>query len=271
VENAVAAFDIGGTNNANVVGEMAWTNSLTGSNGTFAAVSPWSVPGVDLGTGVNDITVRATNDAGTVATDAVRVFRKPAAWPTRDYVVVDTAQTNCYDDGAVFARPGPGSRPGPKPGSGPKPGLPISIPAFDSGSSGNSSGSNSGNNSDSSSEDSEDKEDGMKYRKELAMAILSMAATGAKPDKAAVDKLVATLVKLSRDGHISDSDMGTFKHYLKKTLRSANISYAEIRDLEKLVEKSAREANLTDDQRKALVSRMSAVARSVQAKQINMR
>lgn len=99
------------------------------------------------------------------------------------------------------------------------------------------------------------------------MTILGMVATGEKPDTEAVEKLVDVQADLSRDGSLSKHAIGTLRHYLRRTLRSANISREEIRQLETLVEQSAQETGLNEKQRKALVSRMPAVARSVQAKQ----
>ena len=71
----VTTYDIGGTNNTAVVGTMTWTNSLTGSNGTIAASSSWSLTGIDLDLGENVITVTGTNGSGTVASDTVTVTR----------------------------------------------------------------------------------------------------------------------------------------------------------------------------------------------------
>lgn len=107
----------------------------------------------------------------------------------------------------------------------------------------------------------------MKYRKELLMAIMALAATGEKPDKKVAMDLVKTLADLSRDGNISQREVDTLKHHLKKALKSAKVSNQEIQQLEKLTEQAASEAGLDAEKKKALVSRMSAVARSVQAKQ----
>lgn len=55
-----ASFSISGTNNAAVVGNLAWSNVLTGASGTFAASSSWSVV-VSLATGTNLIRVTGNN------------------------------------------------------------------------------------------------------------------------------------------------------------------------------------------------------------------
>jgi len=54
------SFSISGTNNAAVVGNLTWSNVLTGASGTFAASSSWSVA-VSLATGTNLIRVTGNN------------------------------------------------------------------------------------------------------------------------------------------------------------------------------------------------------------------
>lgn len=71
----VATYTIGGTNAPSLVGKLAWTNGANGSNGTLAAVSPWTIPSVPLAWGANVIVVRGTNAAGVVSDDAVQIFR----------------------------------------------------------------------------------------------------------------------------------------------------------------------------------------------------
>ena len=71
----VTACAIGGTNNAQVVGTMVWSNAANAANGTLAAGNPWSVPVVPLSVGENTITVRCTNGLGVVASDNVTITR----------------------------------------------------------------------------------------------------------------------------------------------------------------------------------------------------
>ncbi len=75
VWDSVAAYTIGGTNNPWVTGTMWWTNTLSGSHGTRAAASPWTVTNIALAFGVNTITVSGTNYAGVVASDSVTITR----------------------------------------------------------------------------------------------------------------------------------------------------------------------------------------------------
>jgi len=76
VFNAVATTSIGGTNNANVVGTMVWTNEFTGADGTLSPGSPdWVVNGIGLDVGVNVITVTGTNASGVAHSDSVTITR----------------------------------------------------------------------------------------------------------------------------------------------------------------------------------------------------
>ncbi len=49
---------------------LAWSNSLTGASGLAAIANAWSIPGIGLGVGTNEITVSATNLSATVVTNA---------------------------------------------------------------------------------------------------------------------------------------------------------------------------------------------------------
>ncbi|MEI8242155.1 MAG: delta-60 repeat domain-containing protein [bacterium] len=75
VDHLVAAWAIGGTNNAHVVGAMRWTNGLSGGSGTFPAASPWLAAGIRLNEGANPITVTGTNLLGMAAADTVTIIR----------------------------------------------------------------------------------------------------------------------------------------------------------------------------------------------------
>ena len=79
VANAYSAFDIQGIANTNVIGQIQWTNDLTGGAGAVAAATSWSVPAVSLAVGVNTITVTGTNGIGAAVTDSVVIQREAAA------------------------------------------------------------------------------------------------------------------------------------------------------------------------------------------------
>jgi hypothetical protein len=70
------SYDIAGTANANTVGELAWTNSLTGASGTIPVAANWTIPNIALGQGVNNITVSGTNSTGSSAQDTVAITRQ---------------------------------------------------------------------------------------------------------------------------------------------------------------------------------------------------
>lgn len=61
--------------NTNAVGQLAWTNALTGDSGLLVASTNWMIPDVYLGVGTNVITVRATNQAGVVSTSQAILCR----------------------------------------------------------------------------------------------------------------------------------------------------------------------------------------------------
>ncbi len=71
----VATYTLSGTNAPGIVGMMKWTNSATGSNGTLAAVSSWSIANMSLAWGTNAIMVSGTNASGAVSDDSVQIFR----------------------------------------------------------------------------------------------------------------------------------------------------------------------------------------------------
>jgi len=83
VANEVAVTGLGGTNNAHVVGQLSWTNSL-GGGGSLPAALQWQVPGIALSVGTNVIRVWGTNTWGEASTGTVRVVRS-ANVPRGDY------------------------------------------------------------------------------------------------------------------------------------------------------------------------------------------
>lgn len=99
VANGYATFDIQGTANTNVVGEILWTNDLTGGAGSVPAGMTWSIAAVPLNVGVNTITVTGTNGLGSAATDSVSIQREAA--PT--YVGLLQAFINEVEFNSPFA------------------------------------------------------------------------------------------------------------------------------------------------------------------------
>ncbi|MCX7002914.1 MAG: RCC1 domain-containing protein, partial [bacterium] len=93
----MARYDVAGTNNANVIGGMSWTNTTTGGAGTLAAAASWRIPVIAMAVGANEIVVRGTNLLGATASDSVTITRgdPPTATP---YVNVTNAdRTVIYD------------------------------------------------------------------------------------------------------------------------------------------------------------------------------
>jgi len=78
VANAVSSINLAGTANTNTVGELRWTNNLTGLSGTAPADTNWTINSVALNVGVNSITVSGSNSVGDVASDSVAITRQSA-------------------------------------------------------------------------------------------------------------------------------------------------------------------------------------------------
>ncbi len=77
VTYSVTAYTIGGTNNANVVSDIMWTNSLTGDSGTSPISNfEFQISNFSLGVGENIITVSGTNIYGQSTNDVVSIQRK---------------------------------------------------------------------------------------------------------------------------------------------------------------------------------------------------
>ena len=74
----ITAANVGGTNNAHVIGGMRWTNTLTQVSGTLGATAGWSIPGIGLNVGSNVIIVSGTNLLAATAADTVTVVRAEA-------------------------------------------------------------------------------------------------------------------------------------------------------------------------------------------------
>ena len=82
VANAVAAIDLAGIADG-MTGELLWTNKLTGGSGAIPAASPWSLPGIALAAGGNEIVVSGSNVVvGGTATNAVDSGADAAYRPT---------------------------------------------------------------------------------------------------------------------------------------------------------------------------------------------
>lgn len=92
---ALAEFTVGystraqtfaGTCNTSAVGQLVWTNALTGESGFRAAATNWTIPDVYLGIGTNVFTVRATNQAGVASSCRTTITRD-----MREFIKVMTA------------------------------------------------------------------------------------------------------------------------------------------------------------------------------------
>ena len=75
-----------GSCNTSAVGQLVWTNALTGASGYRAAAANWVIPDVYLGVGTNVVTVRATNQSGAAASSHVSICRD-----MREFIKVMTA------------------------------------------------------------------------------------------------------------------------------------------------------------------------------------
>jgi len=96
VAYATSTYDVSGTCNTAAVGQIRWTNSLTGASGNTAAFTNWTIGGVALNVGNNSIFVSVTNASGTVASDTVIINRAALVAtnkPTFSYVPSGTNQS----------------------------------------------------------------------------------------------------------------------------------------------------------------------------------
>ena len=76
VTYSIKTYTIGGTNNANVVGDIMWNNSLGGSGSIPVSGVGFQVSGIPLNVGDNLITVSGTNIYGQSTNDVVSIQRK---------------------------------------------------------------------------------------------------------------------------------------------------------------------------------------------------
>ncbi|NLB65909.1 MAG: hypothetical protein GX803_05515 [Lentisphaerae bacterium] len=60
VPNATATITLSGVADG-MTGNLEWTNKLTHASGSIPAASPWSVPGIELNVGANEIVVNGSN------------------------------------------------------------------------------------------------------------------------------------------------------------------------------------------------------------------
>jgi len=94
----VKTFTIAGTNNANVVGEISWTNSLSGGSGSIQVSGVgFQVSGINLNVGVNTITVSGTNVFGTVTNDTIIITRGGAGTGLPFVDITNENKTVTYD------------------------------------------------------------------------------------------------------------------------------------------------------------------------------
>ena len=102
VANSTTTITIGGTASANAVGELVWTNSLTGGAGTVPAATSWSIPGIGLNVGANTITVSASNANSQVASDVVVITRDvPALSPCTNVLFFQGFEGSVGDTWAI--------------------------------------------------------------------------------------------------------------------------------------------------------------------------
>ncbi len=104
VLNNVSSMDLAGTNQGTVAGQMRWTNSLTGAQGTLAAAGSWSVAGLALGVGTNCVTVRGTNAYGVAAGDSVTIVRGSVDYDSDSDGVPDLWEEDNFPDDGVATR-----------------------------------------------------------------------------------------------------------------------------------------------------------------------
>ena len=83
---SIRAQSFSGRCNTNAVGQLVWTNALTGDSGQLAAGTNWVIPDVYMGIGTNVVTVRATNSAGVASTSQAILCRD-----SREFIKVMTA------------------------------------------------------------------------------------------------------------------------------------------------------------------------------------
>ncbi len=89
-------FDLQGSCNSEAVGDLTWTNNLTGGMGAIALETNWTLTGIALEVGDNVLTVSASNSEGVVASDSVTVTR----WSATPTNVQFTASSNSVSEGA---------------------------------------------------------------------------------------------------------------------------------------------------------------------------
>ena len=94
VAYATSSYDISGTCNTAAVGYIRWTNNLTGANGSTAAFTSWTIGGVALNVGNNQITVQVTNSSGTSASSIVILTRLALVATNKPTISFDPSTTN---------------------------------------------------------------------------------------------------------------------------------------------------------------------------------
>ena len=87
VQFDVTALAVGGVATPPVIGQLRWTNALTGGAGTTPAATNWLTPAIALDVGANLITVRGTNGAGLAVTEACVLNRLSAPQPAGPQVI----------------------------------------------------------------------------------------------------------------------------------------------------------------------------------------
>ena len=70
VSNEIAGYPLFGTCGTNIIGNLSWTNSLTGGSDTLFANQQWNIASVPLAVGTNIITVSGVVSVGGIIFDA---------------------------------------------------------------------------------------------------------------------------------------------------------------------------------------------------------
>ncbi|MCP4711480.1 MAG: SUMF1/EgtB/PvdO family nonheme iron enzyme, partial [Planctomycetes bacterium] len=90
----ISTYTVAGTNNANVVGVLTWTNSLTGGSGSFLpSLLTFNFSLLTLGYGDNLITVSGTNISGESTFDVVSIYRQTLA-EVLPFIAITNAPAN---------------------------------------------------------------------------------------------------------------------------------------------------------------------------------
>jgi len=77
VGDATTTYNLNGTANLHVVGNISWSNTQTGAEGSLPALASWTINSIALASGKNTITVWGTNYISEVSSKTTDIIRKP--------------------------------------------------------------------------------------------------------------------------------------------------------------------------------------------------